>query len=392
MKIVYINYLYDMEGCSVGAAVHVKELEKSLRACGHQVKVHYLNRFSNVDASVKSKTRGFFKKKLWRYLNQINCLFANRRYFFKEYKILSQERPDVVLVRYNFLNFSLALVARLKKIPFVLEVNAPMAYENRKFVNHPVQLPIIPEALEKLNLRLASKVVVVSQELKNYYLNWNIPAGKIAVVINGVDEKKFHPATISKTVLSDFRLEHKTVIGFIGSFHFWHGLENLMRFIDETLSEFSEVAFLLVGYGPLKDDLERRLKKEVEENRVIFSGHVPHNEIPEYLAAMDIVVAPYPDLDFFYYSPLKLFEYMAAGKPVIASRVGQIKEIITDNYDGLLVEADNIEHILEKSFQLIKDKALRKRLGENARKTIEQKYTWKHTANKISKLLGDAAK
>jgi hypothetical protein len=115
MKIIYLNYLYDMKESSVGASVHVKELEKALKECKHEVKTFNLMQFTSEEASVKSNTRYILKKKFGRYLNQINNLIANGKYFFKEWKIVSEERPDIILVRYQFLHF-------------VLEVNAPIAY------------------------------------------------------------------------------------------------------------------------------------------------------------------------------------------------------------------------------------------------------------------------
>ncbi len=376
-----------MKRSSAGAAVHVMELEKGLKQCGHDVKVYYLNRFTSVEDSVKSKLRNFFKKKLWRYLNQINGLLANGRYFVKEWKILSREQPDIVLVRYNLLNFSLPVVALFKKVPFVLEVNAPMVYESRKFVRQVISLPFIPNILERLNLVLANKVIVVSQELKDYYLNWHIPSRKIVVVPNGVDEKKFHPEISSKAIRSRYGLGNKIVVGFIGTFHYWHGLDNLLRLIKIILSQFNNVAFLLVGDGPLKGDLEREVRSEEYSDRVIFPGYVSHDEVPEYLSVMDVVLLTYPNLDFFYYSPLKLFEYMAGGKAVLASRIGQIKEVIQDGVNGMLFDPDNVDDLKEKLILLIRQDELRQKLGSDARKTILEQFTWYHSACKISEAI-----
>ena len=392
MKVAYFNYLYDMKHSSVGAAVHVRELENGLKAQGHEVNTHYMNRFTSVEASVESPMRGYLKKKLWRYLNQFNALLSNARYFVKEWRILSKEKPDAILERYNFLNVSLVFAARVKKIPLVLEVNSPMAYENKKFSNHAVRLPFFPEYLEKINLQLADKVYVVSSELKEYYIKRGIASEKIHVVPNGADEKRIHPDVDTKHITEKFYLNNKIVIGFVGSFHYWHGVDNLSQFIKMILLKYENVSFLLVGTGPLKDSLEKEFKREINAGKVVFPGYVQHEKIPPFLAAMDIVLAPYPNLEFFYYSPLKLFEYMAAGKAIIASNVGQIAEIITENYDGLLVEPDDFDEMLAKSLKLIADEKLRAKIGMNARKTIEEKYTWTKTAETISHLLHEVIK
>jgi len=223
MKIVYLNYLYDIKESSVGAAVHVKELTKALQDCGHDVRTYFLNQFTSVEESFESPVRGFLKMKLWRYLNQINALIANVRYLKKEWKIITHEKPDVILVRYNLLNFSLAIVARLKKVPFILEVNAPMAYESRKFAEYSLRVPLLPELIEKMYLRIATRVIVVSRELQAYYKNWRIPEQKLVFIPNGVDEQRFHPEIKAENIRAKLGLKNKIVVGFIGSFHYWHG-------------------------------------------------------------------------------------------------------------------------------------------------------------------------
>ena len=137
----------------------------------------------------------------------------------------------------------------------------------------------------------------------------------------------------------------------------------------------------------MKRDLEHVLKSGEFGERVIFAGYVPHDEIPVHLAAMDIVLAPYPRLEFFYYSPLKIFEYLAAGKAVVASRIGQIQEIIQDGINGALFEPDNFEDLQQQVFALIEKNGYRQQLGRNGRELILQKYTWHHTAKKISEIM-----
>jgi glycosyltransferase involved in cell wall biosynthesis len=388
MKILYINYLYDLTESSVGASVHVNELARSIEKFGHNIEVYYLNQYNNETTdSVKYRIRSLLKSKLGRYLNQINALLANIKYFIKEWKIVCRERPDVLLVRYTFLNFSIALIAIIKKIPFILEVNAPIAYESRKFANQIIKLPFIPEFLEKFNLLFANEIIVVSEELKKYYMKWNVSEKKIHVIPNGVDDKLFTPDNNADRINSQYNLKGKTVFGFVGSFHYWHGVENLIWLIKTIWMRYKDTTFLLIGEGPLKNRLQNMLKEKNFNNNVIFTGYVPHKEIPEYLASMDIVLAPYPKLDFFYYSPLKLYEYMAAGKAIITSRIGQIESVITNLENGILTQPGNFTELAEKSFDLIENVSLRKKLGKCARKTILNTHTWIHTANTISKLL-----
>ena len=136
--------------------------------------------------------------------------------------------------------------------------------------------------------------------------------------------------------------------------------------------------FLIVGSA------SRSFSKEnLPEICTIRPGYVPYEEMPEYLAAMDLVVAPYPRIEPFYFSPLKIFEAMAMGKPVLASAQGQIGEPITDGLNGLLYTPGDKSSFLQKMNLLIEDETLRENLGREARKTIEQNYTWQRNAQSV---------
>jgi glycosyltransferase involved in cell wall biosynthesis len=314
----------------------------------------------------------------------------NVRYFRQEWRMIRRVRPDVLLVRYDMQNFSAVAAAALKGIPIVLEVNAPQAYESRQF-GEVAYLPFVPEVIERWNMRMATRIYVVSDVLRAYLQQWGIPSQKMIVIPNGADEERFHPGVSGRRIREQYGLQEKVVIGFIGSFHYWHGVENLMPLIDTVGSLYGDVAFFLVGMGPLKEELERKLEDRDLTDRVVFSGYVPHDEMPEVVAAMDVVLAPYPKLALFYYSPLKIFEYLASGKAVVASRVGQIEEIIQDFMNGMLYDPDDIDALMEKVCILIENDDLRHAMGAKARETVLTFYTWRKTARRVSDVLDSAS-
>lgn len=387
MKILYINYLYDTKYSSVGSLVHVQELAKALKTLNHEIKVCFLNKFICVEDAEKRVVREFLKKLLSKYIGVFNSIISNIFYFLREWNLVLKEKPDILLVRYNIFNFSIAIICKIFKIPFILEINAPMVYEKKKFSNHVIKLSFIGWFLERLMIRYADIVYVVSSQLKQFYIQKNVPSHKIHVIYNGADEKRINPSIISKKVEIEYKLQQKNVLGFIGSFHYWHGMEKVQSFILDILSTATNTVFLMVGDGPLKNSLEYFVKKHKITDKVFFTGYVEYNNIPLYLSVMDIVLAPYPKHDFFYYSPIKLFEYMAAGKSVIAPAIGQIKEIINDGVNGILFKAGDYEEMLNKSILLLQDNILCKKIGKEARKTIENNYTWKHTARKLDKII-----
>ncbi len=390
LKVLYINYLFDRTYSSVGAAVHVKEFSDAARAIGVNIQSCDLNKFGSESAAVTSKTRAWLKSKLSRYVGQFNALLSNIGYFKREWRMVEMKKPDALLVRYNLLNFSAALVARLKGIPLILEVNSPMALESRQFNKNTVNLPLVLEWFEKLNMKLASRVYAVSDALKDYLVSQGVSATKVSVVPNGVNVERFHPKLSGADVRTAHGLEGAIVLGFVGSFHYWHGVESLAPYVEQLCAKYENVRFLLVGNGPLKDELEATFRDKRLSDKVVFVGYIEHDRIPEYLAAMDIMLAPYPAMDFFYFSPLKLYEYMAAGKPAIASKVGQIEEMLQDGVNGVLYEAGNSEQFLAKSCQLIESEALRQSLGRRARELVCAKYSWKTNAAAVVGLIEKA--
>ncbi len=389
MKIAYFNYLYDSNQDSVGASVHVKQFAEAAARCGHEVKTFHLNRMpqSNGGAGTwSSRMRNRLKPHLKRYVGQVNQLLKNVPLFFREWRILAQEKPDVLLVRYNLLNFTAPLVARLQKIPVVLEVNSPHAFERKHLTNDVWQIPLIPFWTERLTFKLADRVVTVSEALRRYYLDQKISDDKIFVVPNGVDIERFNPETSGDAVRKRYGLEGKVVVGFVGSFHYWHGVENILYLIERTKERNGEVAYLLVGDGPLRSETEQAVREQGRSRNVVFTGYVKHEKIPAHLAAMDIVLAPYPAMDFFYFSPLKLFEYLAAGKAVVASDIGQISELVRDGDNGFLYDPRNLDELVRKVETLIERPELRERFGRRGRATIEKNYTWENNAKRILKI------
>lgn len=374
----------------MGAAVHVQEFVRAAREAGAEIQSFDLNKFSPNGQAVQSRVRSWLKKRLSRYLNQVHALLANFGSLRREWKIISQEKPDALLVRYNLLSVSAAMIAKFKRIPFILEVNAPMALENRRFNHKVVHLPFLPEWIESLNLKMADRVITVSQDLKNYFVDSGIDPQKIYVVPNGVNVEAFRPQSAGRALRERLGFSESVVVGFVGSFHYWHGVEQLQTFVEELARKHQQARFLFVGSGPLKDDCEQALRAAGLEKRVVFTGYLRHEVVPQYLSAMDIALAPYPQMDFFYFSPLKLFEYMAAEKAVVASRSGQIAELIRDGENGLLFEPGNLPELIAKTSALIENPALRQRLGRGARNTIVNEYSWKVNAEKILKIIGSS--
>ena len=384
--------MYDIDGISLGAKIKALELLSEMEKLGHEVKIFWLNRQPTTSKSLGTQTRQLFKKKLAKYLHEPNQIITNLWYFRREKAIIEKEAPDVIISRLSVYNFSSLLISKLKRIPLVIELDNPVVYEFRKFQPNYKSNLVLLKFLEKLNLKYSNMVFTVSNEIKNYYTKQGISSEKIHVISNGANPNKFHPFIDATEVIQKYKLDDAIVIGFVGTFHYWHGIDNLITLLKKITSLNNKVRFLMVGSGgPMKKKLEEVIELEKLQNRAILTGFVTHDKIPEHIAAMDIVLAPYPDLEYFYYSPLKIFEYMACGKPVITTKIGQISELISNGHSGYLCEPDNLDEIIQKVTFLINDPSLRKQMGETARNSIVPKHSWKMKAMELSHQLAQVA-
>jgi glycosyltransferase involved in cell wall biosynthesis len=147
-----------------------------------------------------------------------------------------------------------------------------------------------------------------------------------------------------------------------------------------------KVRFLLVGAGRFRDEVERLVRAAGREDRVIFTGHLAHERVPPLLDACDILLSPHVPLEDgseFFGSPTKLFEYMAMGKGIVASRLGQIGDVLTDEENGLVIEPGNARQLAEAILRLSESRELRERLGSAARKAAVERHTWEQNAQRV---------
>src|SRR5262249_43405581 len=179
------------------------------------------------------------------------------------------------------------------------------------------------------------------------------------------------------------------VIGFVGSLKPWHGVDLLLEAFADLRDK--QLRLLIVGDGPQAETLRSRAMAPDLAGTVVFTGQIPHTQIGAYLAAMDIAVAPYrapgPDEGDFYFSPLKVFEYMAAGRPVVAPRLGQIREVVEHGQHGLLYPPDDTRALTTHLLQLIRNPAQRTQMGRAGATHVGQQYTWSGNALHIAELI-----
>ncbi len=369
MKILYISYAKH----GGGWWIHTSEFLAAIRSL-HKDVLSYTPLAVSPSAGATSLKKSEYVTGPFREMRYLAVVFLRRA--LGELREMRKHRPDAVILRWGRY-LSALLLCRMMKIPILVELNGPILEE--QFAPKAERFRWLPfwQRFEKTVLKLPSHIMVVSEPLREYYIKCGIPEEKISVLPNGVDTARFHPANDGRNIREKLNLQDKTVVGFSGHFAPWHGLDFLIEAMQEVMRSRKDIVLLLTGQRNTRVDLP-----ELPENTII-TGLVPHEEMPDYLAAVDIFVAPYPQIDLFYFSPLKIFEAMSAGKAVLASAQGQICELIEPEQSGLLYPAGDRKIFLQHLYRLIDDAAFRKYLGENARRRMEEHYTWEHNAQRV---------
>jgi len=389
MKILYFNYMYDLWGVSLGSTIKAIELMKALGNCGHEVKIVWRREQENFNRGnhVPRKPHHPVKQFLAKFLHEPNQILTNVKFYVEERDILEREKPDLLISRLEAYTISSIYLANKKNIPVIVEADGPVAYEKMNYQDQFRTHQKLVDYFEVTALKNSRLSFTVSNELKKYFMAKGVPGEKIHVIPNGADPDRFRPDFPCDDVKQQYQLRNNLVIGFVGSFHYWHGVENLTRIIRDTAEKYRHVKFLMVGDGgPLKKSLEAFIQENGLKDRVHLTGLVKHEEIPKYIAAMDIVLAPYPELKFGYYSPVKLYEYLSSGKAVVSSRMGQISEVIKDGVNGFLYQPNDISRLYRKVSELIENPELIRRVGQQARKDVLENYTWKRRGEQLSAL------
>jgi glycosyltransferase involved in cell wall biosynthesis len=401
VKIAYLCFDDGISiGSSKGAAVHVFNITEALNKIGHEVMVITVKgeeergvyNFDLRILELSSITRHIVNllgrlpkvKNITRDSLMLVKLFDYR---FTALRILKKFNPDMLIERYSL--FCLNGVRLSKKLNTVigLEINAPVALEARRWRS--LGLPKLASQIESKAFRSADICFTVSKELNQYVSNLLGTSDSVETLPNGVDTLRFNTASSSESIRNLYNIPlDATVVGYVGGFKGWHDVPTLINAFQRIVRKNLNLYLFLVGSGDTYRFCEELAKSDAFDNRVIFTGNVPPESVPEYLAAIDIAVAPFIPMDFFYFSPLKLYEYMAAGKCIVTNRLGQIGEIITHQENGWLCEPGDIDGLAQALEVLMVSSEMRFHYGMSARKMAEEKHNWTTNAHMIVDRLG----
>lgn len=293
--------------------------------------------------------------------------------------IFGDNPMDLIYERLVQHKSSVSACAQKYEIPLIVESNAPVE-ERREHWGAP--LFFATKRLEKKILQRADAVTVVSTPLKRYYERMGMDTQKIFVLPNGANQERFSPENVSRDVRAELGLDDKVVVGFVGNIFVYHGIELFLP-LARACSSDGDIHLMIVGAGQGRNELRSALDREHLSNRFTFIDPIPNVEVPNYIAAMDICILP----RFMWYgSPMKIFEYGAMGKAIVAPDQENIHDVLTHGETAFLFEPGNPTALVQAIQELARDECLRVRLGHAARKHILTNHTWTRNAERILRI------
>jgi glycosyltransferase involved in cell wall biosynthesis len=357
-------------------------LINALRKLGHEVMVVAPAAMERAKFGADAGTVAMLKRYVPRFAYELMefgySLIAYRRLR----RAVLSFRPDCLYERYNLL---LPAGVWLKKnfgLPMLLEVNAPLYEERDKYGG--ISLRRLASWSQRYAWQGADFVLPVTAVLADMVQAAGVPKARIAVIPNGIDQERFGNNSLSiEDAKSKLGLDNRLVLGFTGFVREWHGLDRVVDLIADR-ADGARLHLLIVGDGPARESLQARARHRGIADRVTVTGIVDRDRVPDYVAAFDIALQPsvVP-----YASPLKLFEYLAMGRAIVAPASPNITEVLTDAENAVLFDPGRADGMLHAIERISNDGELRRRVADGARSTIVlRKLTWDNNARRVVEL------
>ena len=369
MRILYSHRIQSRDG----QGLHVEAIVGALRRAGHEVMVVGPSFYDQASFGGESRAVDLLRRFLPGALGEAAELAYNIPAYRRLRRAIRTFKPDLLYERYNLFFVAGAWAARRHRVLFYTEVNSPLADERTRFGN--LRLRRLAHRSERFVWRAAHRVLAVTGVLRDTIAAAGVDPARIEVTPNGIDPGHFPPIDSGKPPG-----EEAVQLGFVGFVRTWHGLDQIL---DAMAREPGGEAMrlLVVGEGPARPELQAQAERLGIARRVEFTGLASQDEVPGLVARFDIALQPrvVP-----YASPLKIFEYMAAGRAIVAPDQPNIREILEHERTALLFDPADPGASWRAVSRLAADPGLRARLGEAARAEVGRRdYTWAGNAKRI---------
>ncbi len=369
-----------------GPGTHIREVIGAFENRGHEV-VRFIagGESLSVSASIEFKKRSYKKlipSYVWQTLKDHKLLRFDQMLYTQLVELIKREKPDVIYERAYYLMSSGYRAACDCGVKYVCEINAPYPQEKMEmegkswFQGKAVRT-------EREQVQQSHKTIVVSSALKNYLIErTGVSANRILVTPNAVNASH-NPVdeNLKKTIKSKLNvLPTDKVIGFVGSIFPYHGVDILLEaFFQLKRSGTKNVKLLIVGDGEILNELKQKANASGYKEHVFFTGNVPHAEVYTFIDTMDITVMARSN---WYGSPVKIFEYGAMKKLVIAPDEIPVHDVMQHEVHGFII-APSVEKLQEQLLIALKEPERAKQMAETFYSKVMNEHTWQHVGDAI---------
>ncbi len=378
-----MKILYHHRTLGDGAeGIHIKEMICAFTGNGHNV---YTAGPVRKIGTENPDRRFVFLKKLLHKLHVyevFEMLYTVYGYLMLDRKI-RRCRPDLIFDRYMIYNVACILAGKKHGIPVITEVNAPLAFERSHEKDETLVFQKIAFKLESWILRQSHLVLAVSSPLKHYLITIGVPGKKIFVLPNGVNHETFLPTVKSAGLMGRIGIPKQAfIIGFSGILRNWHGIDLLIQAVARIKLQVPNAFLLLVGDGEIKQELAASASNFGLTGSFCITGRVPHDSMAEYISLFDVAVSPKTT---FYASPMKIPEYMAMGKIVVAPDTENIRDMICNKETGMLFQPGSADSMAETILSIYHNPETKQMIENKALEKVSTTMNWKENANALIK-------
>ncbi|MDE3134840.1 MAG: glycosyltransferase family 4 protein [Acidobacteriota bacterium] len=362
-----------------GASVHVRALTAAFAGLGHEVMVaspRIEPGEERLPASVRCAQIPAVRPR--DVASEADVVDAQAAQAEAVSRLARELRADCIYERYSLSSCAGARSARALEIPLLVEVNAPLREEERRF--RQLAHERAARSAEAETFASATMIVAVSRWLRDWLISQGVDPQRLEVIPNPPPAELFADRGAPA--------EHAPLCaGFCGSLKPWHGVETLVEAFRKATDAGARMELEIVGDGPAAAVVDAAIGAS---DRIRRLGQIPHREVVACLERWDIGVAPYSLMDGFYFSPLKLSEYMAAGVCPVVSAVGPLPGLVDGGRAGVIVPADDPEALAGALLGLDRDRARLRRLAAEAQSIARAQPSWTQVAERLAAVLAGA--
>ena len=396
MKILYISHrLNVLDGSSVHSREFVKNATRlncviqsypNIVPTEKLLKSKHMRKKKNIKYCLELSYYVIFVymiRKLFGYvpdiINMCRGLIDSVYEYFRLSRLLRTNRPSIIVYRYKLFNFAPYWIARKFNIPILTEVNSLVSHEGI-LISQRTHASCATFWAERKFIKSSDYLFCVTNEVKKQVDAYKLGIGS-CIISNGVDTTKFDPQKFEKKkIIEKLGLYNKIVLGYVGTYKSWHGTETTIELMKHLVKEDRRYHLLMIGNGNASVSIRQLIIKYGLTEYVTQIDQIPHEDVPLYMSAFDFAVMTYPDIKSFHGAPLKFYEYMSMGIPVVVSSIGEFSRIITDQYNGILVYPPSAENF---ALAIKKARGKEREIGLHGRRLMEKEFTWLENAKQV---------